>query len=108
MDKLSIIKVLKLFSAMGATRKELVKEFIMLLVNKEYANRWRDPSWVLPVLPDTDPDADARMKVYFVGKWMIAWTKHWMLQPEARFRIGLTIYKRLLKAGYVIIAKKGR
>ena len=69
MDKLSIIKVLKLFSAMGATRKELVKEFIMLLVNKEYANRWRDPSWVLP---DTDPDADARMKVYFIGKWMIA------------------------------------
>ena len=47
-QKLSIATVLKLFSAMGATRKELVKEFIMLLVNKEYANRWRDPSWVLP------------------------------------------------------------
>jgi len=48
------------------------------------------------------------MKTIIIGKFMIAWTKHWMSQPDHRFRIGLTIYKRLLKAGYFIIAKKGR
>ena len=47
-------------------------------------------------------------RAIFVGKFLIGWSKHWMLQPDHRFRIGLTIYKRLLKAGYFIIAKKGR
>jgi len=39
------------------------------------------------------------------GKWLISWTAGWKLQPEKRFRIGLAIYKRVLKLGYFIIAK---
>ena len=100
MDKLSIIKVLKLFSDMGATPSELVKEFIKLVVDKEYATKWRDPSWVLP---DTDPD---RMKAIIIGKYLIDWSAGWKVQPENRFRIGLSIYVVVFKLGYLVIAKK--
>jgi len=41
-----------------------------------------------------------------IGKFVIAWTAGWKLQPEKRFRIGLTIYSTLFKLGYFIIAKK--
>ena len=46
------------------------------------------------------------MKAVIIGKYMVAWTASWKVQPDQRFRIGLSIYVRLLKAGYVIIAKK--
>ena len=40
------------------------------------------------------------------GKWLISWTAGWKLQPDSRFRIGLTIYITLFKLGYLIIAKR--
>ena len=46
------------------------------------------------------------MKAVIIGKYMVAWTASWKVQPDHRFRIGLTIYKRLCKLGYFIIAKK--
>jgi hypothetical protein len=40
--------------------------------------------------------------------FMMAWTKGWKVQPEARFRIGLTIYVSVIKLGYLTIAKKSK
>ena len=45
-------------------------------------------------------------RAIFVGKFLIGWTAGWKLQPDSRFRIGLTIYITLFKLGYLIIAKK--
>ena len=46
------------------------------------------------------------MKAIIIGKYLIGWSAGWKVQPENRFRIGLSIYVVVFKLGYFVIAKK--